>query len=236
MMLRSSLSFGLPLVSSLATASAFAREADPERRRGSARPVHVLFDDLVGLRTASASPADPSGLAASGIVSYASTRGAGFRSTAWGLSPSFDLALGERITLGGRLHVARALVEAEGAQGPPAFTSWSASVLPRLGYMIPLNDALFLWPRMGFGYGRVEGRASGLGGLAGPGYGGAALGLPIPSHVWTSALDVTLTARLLDHVLVSLGPEASVHFVEAEAGFTRTSFRAGARASLGMAF
>lgn len=232
-------------------APALADEAPPDtsNARGSP-PMHVLVDDLIGLRTDPIAPGVAGApFTQSGIVSYSSGRSGDMHTTRWTISPSLDATLGEHVTFGGSVAVTRSLQRFDGLASGPDSSAWSVAVIPRIGYLAKVNESLFIWPRLGMGFGTGDASTeplSGLGGIGGVGGAGVgALGAVGGStqtsyDAWIAKAELLATARLLDHFLISLGPEATLQVSHTSVSpgleLSSTTFRVGGRLSMGLVF
>ncbi len=117
----------------------------------------LVLDQLAGVRAS----------AASGL-SYAGPIGVAFQTTSAGdaqakttrlwLAPSADVFVTEHLSLGGIVDVSYAFgsTKASGQEVSLPGTT-SITVVPRVGFYVPLGDRFGVWPRLGVGYARVEG-------------------------------------------------------------------------------
>lgn len=143
------------------------------------------------------------------------------RTGAW-LQPSLDVGVGSGFTLGGTLS-ARLDVTSE-VQGPsyPIGDAYALGLAPRVGYVIPINDDVFLWPRIGGGYTR-----SFVTGGMGDG------------NSWTADAEMAIGFRAGRYVFFSASPKisyASVTWGEPALPGDASSFRVGMTGSVGLAF
>jgi hypothetical protein len=124
---------------------------------------HLVLDQLSGLRI---NPANG--------FSYAGPVGISFRSskadsitpggpsseestTSLWLAPSADIFVTEHLSLGGLIEVAHTWGAIEGAgQRVELPGTTSLTLLPRVGFYVPISDRIGVWPRAGVGYSSVE--------------------------------------------------------------------------------
>jgi hypothetical protein len=232
----------------LAAAPALADEAPPDTSHARASPpIHVLVDDLVGLRT---EPTAVGGqpFSQSGVVAYSSGRLGGMQTTRWTVSPSLDALLGEHVTFGGSVAVTRSVQRIDGAvSSAPTNEAWSVAVVPRIGYLAKLNDALYVWPRFGMGFATGDSSTqpvAGVGGLGASSTSGVGGLGPIAQSssydAWIARAELLLSARVVDYMLVSLGPEASLTVSHTTISYgvemSSTNLRLGGRLALGLVF
>ena len=144
-----------------------ARAAQRELLTQAGEAGTLALDQLSGFRTSSA-----------GGFGYAAPLGFGFQSlhaegvaggpavtqrvTTFYVAPSLDVFVLDRFSVGGLVEFAwqnqsLELTPPGGAStktGLAATTSFT--VLPRIGYLIPLGDRVAIWPRLGVGYGSLQ--------------------------------------------------------------------------------
>lgn len=128
---------------------------------------HLVFDQLSGVRLGAASG-----------VSYAGPVGVSFQSakqealvpggaaaeakttTLW-LAPSADVFVTDHLSVGGLVEVSHTFGRTRASAGQevalPGTTS--LSVVPRVGFYVPIGDRFGVWPRLGLGYVRAESSA-----------------------------------------------------------------------------
>jgi hypothetical protein len=219
--------------------------ADTARADDTARPLHagqVVLDDLLGYRfgitpISAAGPAvaffEPSGLLGfSHTETSSSTLPPGnpplvTRMDLFSFSPSFDLLVTDHVSVGGTIEVENAHIREEGPQQVES-NVFAITATPRIGYVVPLDDELALWPRASFGLGYAQ----------------QGDGSEDHANAWSASLELPLVARAGRHVLFMLGPELGVgasddHIspdVSRLLGLSTSRWRAGMFTSLGMVF
>lgn len=138
------------------------RERDMERagldRRSTPRVFEkgrVLLPNIVGM-----SYGVPSGLGglavfgASGPVSFSFGSSSQYAYSHLAFTPSVDVLVGERLTLGGTVGLSRTTQRTEmgqsigGVISPSRSTGTSTFAQPRIGYLQPLGRGVYLWPRL----------------------------------------------------------------------------------------
>ncbi|HVJ92331.1 MAG TPA: hypothetical protein VM580_21170, partial [Labilithrix sp.] len=73
------------------------------------------------------------------------------------LAPSADIFVTEHLSVGGLIEISHTWGAAEGGGKRLELPSTtSMTFLPRVGFYVPFNDRIGLWPRAGFGYASVE--------------------------------------------------------------------------------
>src|SRR5262249_49510024 len=128
-------------------------QTEPSSRSFGARG-SVALDDLFGVRTASPVPegsiAALDGFDFTGVVSYGTTHTIASNVTATSLrfSPSVDYFVMDRLSLGTR--VDGAFVRRWGPSSQ--IHGHTVGARPRIGYVMPLGDGMWLWPRLTVGY------------------------------------------------------------------------------------
>lgn len=87
-----------------------------------------------------------------------------YKSTVFALTPSADVFVTERFSVGAQLGagiISSSTTQAQGATVPgsppsPDFSSstrgYTVGIAPRVGYVVPLSSSVALWPRIGGGY------------------------------------------------------------------------------------
>lgn len=124
---------------------------------------HLVLDQLSGLRvspTNGTSYAGPLGIAFRSDKSDALTPGGPSSETSttslW-LAPSADVFVTDHLSLGGLVEVAHTwgAVEAGGQRLELPGTT-SMTLLPRVGFYVPLTDRIGAWPRAGVGWSSVQ--------------------------------------------------------------------------------
>jgi hypothetical protein len=235
------------LATLFAAPAAFAEEAQaPFGNRG-----QVALDKIFEVSSSGGSSAPPAiylpyglgsiGYGYRGIAGYmhdstnTNTTG-GQKSSAdmvW-LAPSVDVFVHDRVSIGGTLAVslARGTSTIPGVLGQEpqtvTGTGFGFTVMPRVGYAIPLGSTFALWPRVGFGYGASS--AS---------YDDSLMDARPPwTDRWMGEAELGLVARLHRHVYVNLAPRLAltVNRTGSESGsrWDRTYVELGAAAGFGI--
>jgi hypothetical protein len=170
---------------------------------------HLVFDQLSGVRLGAASG-----------VSYAGPLGVSFQSakqealapggptaeakttTLW-LAPSADVFVTDHLSVGGLVEVSHTFGRTRDAAGQevalPGATS--LSVVPRVGFYVPIGDRFGVWPRLGLGYVRAESSAF-----------AAAGGAPVRETFQAMLLeaDLALVYRFDETFFLRAGPSVSL--------------------------
>jgi hypothetical protein len=113
-----------------------------------------------------------------------------------GLAPSLDYFVTDHISVGGR--IGAAVTESSTNTGPatgvsvPDAHGYAFTMMPRVGYAIPLSSSFTLWPRLGIGYDVSRATRD-----------AAARDL---SHAFYTRVNVGLVVRLAKHVVLDVGP------------------------------
>lgn len=124
---------------------------------------HCVLDNLAGLRVDGESGASYEG--AIGVASRTTKEdsftpgGPSSEATQTSLwfAPSADVFVAEHFSVGARIEIAHAWGAVEGGgQRVELPGATSMTFLPRIGFHIPINDRIGIWPRIGFGYTNVE--------------------------------------------------------------------------------
>lgn len=192
---------------------AFAEDADAAPPPAKARfgdAGDVVLGNVLGLSTYREPTAMPLGGigAASGIglagagpaaevawVSVTSsetqfTNGATWRSSGFRVAPSVDVFVAHRVSLGGMIGVRRSVVSQTLGPQTSEVALWDATFLPRVGYAIPLGDAVTIWPRARAGLTVHAGSID-------------------VAPVLRAGLDAPLVFAVSRHVLLDVGPDLS---------------------------
>lgn len=208
-------------------------------RRGS-----VILPDIVGVSTLPVAGAvAPAGLGAvggigiTGPISFGFSSGdAGSKSSHIGLSPSIDVFVTDRLTIGGRVTAARytssyvSTATVPGTTQPVATSGSEGYVLaiaPRVGYLLPITDGLAFWPQLGVTYGQSRAENDGSGRTL--------------SRTVGAELEAGLLVPVARHVVVRVAPTLAYGYTSSDStGVFPTedtdTVRAGVRAQIGLAF
>jgi len=154
------------------------------------------------------------------------------RGTHFGLAPSLDVFVTDRLSLGGRGHIDyfSSRYDSSGAgMGGLEATGYGVGLWPRVGYVVPLGEAVALWPRLEVGA-DVTRQAFRTGERS-------------LVRRWGAELDVGLVVRVAKHLLLDLGPVVAYSLTEQDGGLHASVARAtsdgvsgGARASASLQF
>jgi hypothetical protein len=124
---------------------------------------HLVLDQLSGMRvspTSGVSYAGPAGIAFRSTKSDALAPGGPASETSttslW-LAPSADIFVTDHLSLGGLVEIGHTWGAIEGGgQRLELPGTTSMTLLPRVGFYVPFNDRIGLWPRVGVGWSSVE--------------------------------------------------------------------------------
>ncbi|MBS2015888.1 MAG: hypothetical protein JST00_23575 [Deltaproteobacteria bacterium] len=266
MSLRHPISFG-PLAAALTVAfslyvfptSARAEEAEPpapapeapSSSSGTLRRGSVILPDIVGVSTlplvGAVTLAGPGvvgavgavgGIGLSGPVSFGFSSGdGGAKSSHIGLSPSVDVFVTDRLTIGGRVTAARytssyvSRTTIPGSTQAISSTSGSEGYVlafaPRVGYVVPLTDAIAFWPQIGITVGQSRSELDNA---------GRALSRSLGAEV-----EAGFVMPIGRHVIVRVAPTLAYGYawIDATGGGSSEdadTVRAGVRAQIGLAF
>lgn len=211
----------------------------------------VVFPDIVGISTlplfGAVAPAGAgavgglggaSGVALSGPISFGSSSGEGGTKSGYlGVSPSIDVFVTERLTIGGRVTAGRYTASSVMRSTIPGTTQTTAlstgsegyvlAVAPRVGYLVPLTESLAFWPQVGVMYGQSRSESD---------------------RAWRTlsrSVGVEVEAGLVmpigRHVVVRVAPTLAYGFVWTDStallpSEDTESVRAGVRAQVGLVF
>jgi hypothetical protein len=136
--------------------------------------------------------------------------------------PSVDVFVARHVSIGGAIGFETSRMRFPAGLGAPpgnVTAQWTAlSFDPRLGYAIPLTEAISLWPRVSAGI-TVQQQTFG----AAPRSYRVGGGLP-------------LVVRVSSHVLLDVGPELTYAVLDVPPGFVSRSFHVAGRGGLSLAF
>jgi hypothetical protein len=149
--------------------------------------------------------------------------------TRFWLAPSADYFVLRGLSIGARAQLDISRME-NAADTALETKGYGLTLVPRVGYAIPLSDAVTLWPRLGAGYSYYQSETTGT--------------TQPPSEytrgVWQAEAELGLVVLLGKHGYVNVGPRFSAHFVNAEINGTKehssTAVSASAYARLGLVF
>lgn len=84
------------------------------------------------------------------------------RTTSYFVAPSLDVFVADGVSVGGLIELASIATSVThdspaGSRETSLPTSFSLTILPRVGYMLRLSDRFGIWPRLGVGYGLLSG-------------------------------------------------------------------------------
>jgi hypothetical protein len=200
------------------------------------QPGHVVFDDLVGFRFGEPGylgqlrsagfgwfgTAPPPTVGQGGIFGYEhgsdvrpmmldATTSANVHvttDTIW-IAPAFDYFIARRVSLGASLGL---LYSNIGVSGPSVFKGEKAdalllSIVPRVGYVVPITDRLALWPRLAVGYttaasGQYFGQIGGW-------------GAPQSVQTWIAGGDLGVVFRVTRNLMLHLTPSIVASYTKA---------------------
>ena len=160
----------------------------------------------------------------------------GSKSSYIGLSPSIDIFVTDRLTVGARVTAARSastsilrstVAGTTTTIGSSGSEGYVLSVAPRVGYLVPLTEGVALWPQIGVTYGQSRAENDGSGRTLARSFG--------------AEIEAGLLLPVARHVLVRVAPTLAYGYTWADAtGVFRSedtdSVHAGVRAEIGLAF
>lgn len=160
----------------------------------------LVLDQLAGVRASAAtglSYAGPLGVswgsATAGDTNAKTTR-------LW-LAPSADVFVTEHLSVGGLVDVSYAFGSTKvSGQDVSLPGTTSISVVPRVGFYVPIGDRFGVWPRLGLGYARTQSAAAAQGGA------------PVKETFQAMLLegDLSLVYRFDETFFLRAGPSVSV--------------------------
>ncbi len=195
-----------------------------------AQPGKVVLDRVVGVGTSFRSGA----LGAvsdyqAGPVSFSHASldlGGRVTMTSVALSPSFDVFVSRRVSLGGTFSIGAQSTSSENkTSGFGTSSGYQVSADPRVGVLFPITNEVAFWPKVGFGMGRNHVSIEGLSGS-------------LESYRLSTRVDFDFALPLTKHVLVALGPyvQGSVYWGNDAMQLDRYRVAVGMRGGLSLAF
>jgi len=178
-----------------------------------------------------------SGLAFTGplTIAFTSRTGSnGLEASTVAFTPSIDVFVTRRLTVGGRLTLARNTssyqVSTPGSSGSLTqqiyeSEGYGIGLAPRVGYVFPIMDGLLFWPQLSLGFSQTRDEST---------IGPRALARSLSGDV-----DLGLVAPLGRHVLFRVAPTVAYTFTDRDLVATSESYdsvNVGLRAQLGLAF
>lgn len=196
-------------------------------------PGTVVLDRLVSFNAAVAGPNRLAGESQVGFLRFSrgktSVGGMAATTTTFQIAPSFDVFANRRVTLGGELGIAYERAESELglSVGAAVRERYSATILPRVGYYLPISTEVAFWPRLSVGgtFGRASGgvvNAERLGKLS--------------SFSMLAALDLDLAVGLGKHLSVLVGPRVAYSVGRTGSDVDTSNIDVSGRAALAFAF
>lgn len=214
-----------------------ARESRGSDAAWQPRAGAIVLPDLVGVNASygvAMGAGSLGGLSISGPISagHASSP-LGFKTTYVAFTPSADVFVSDRVSVGGRLAVTRqtATNVSQSGTGESVVTTesesggYSVGIAPRIGYALPLGKGVLLWPKFGVAVSRFRNEQN-----LSPRTLGASIG---------AELEVGLVLPLSRHVILQIAPVVGYAHTVVESRLPYgdgDAFDLGSRARLGIVF